>query len=306
MPTLKQFKYLVTVADTLHFRRAAERCHVTQPTLSAQLRELEARLSVQLLERSRSGVVLTPVGERIVSLARVVLKDVDNIIEIAKHGQYLFTDTLRLGILHTLGPYVLPHILPDIHKNYPELKLYIREGLPRDLLLALEDGKLDLLLFPLPIQGADLQSERLFREPLLLVAASDHPLAKKQIIDRTDLQGETVLALEPGHRMHEQVRDLCEQYGAELAIDYEGTSLDTLRQMAGLGMGLTFLPALYVRAELASDDQTVARQIAGAPPSRTLGLVWRRRSSRDQEYAVLAEFVRDVLARCVPEVTVLK
>ena len=306
MPTLKQFRYLVAIADTLHFRRAAERCHVTQPTLSAQLREMEDRLGVQLVERSRSGVVMTPVGERIVALVRVVLKDVENIMEIAKHGQYLFTDTLRLGVLHSLGPYLLPHILPDIHDQYPELKLYVREGFPSDLLHALEEGKLDLLLFPLPVQAADLATQRLFRESLHVVVPADHALAAKKIIERTDLKGETILALEPGHRLHEQVRDLSQQYGAELSHDYEGTSLDTLRQMVGMGMGLSFLPALYVRAELGTDDQAIVCDIAGTAPSRTIGMVWRRRSSRDQEYSVFAEFVRGVLNRRVPEVTVLR
>lgn len=306
MPTLKQFRYLVAVADTLHFRRAAERCHVTQPTLSAQLRELEERLSVQLVERSRSGVVVTPVGERIVALARVILKDVESITEIAKHGKYLFTDTLRLGILHSLGPYLLPHILPDIHETYPKLKIYIREAFPRELLNSLEEGKLDLLMFPLPVAETDLSCEPVFREPLLLAAPSSHPLANKPIVERTDLNGETVLALEPGHRLHEQVRDLCDQYGAALSNDYEGTSLDTLRQMVAMGMGLSFLPALYVREEMQSDDQVITRPIAGAQPNRTIGMVWRGRSSHSREYEELASFIRGLLRSRIPELTVLE
>ena len=305
MPTLKQFRYLVAVADTLHFRRAAEQCHVTQPTLSAQLRELEERLSVQLVERSRSGVVMTPVGDRIVSLARLVLKDVDSIVEIAKHGKYLFTDTLRLGILHSLGPYLLPQILPEIHETYPELKLYIREAFPQELLNSLEEGKLDLLLFPLPVQEADLACEPVFREPLLLAAPSDHKVKDKPVVERTDLNGETVLALEPGHRLHEQVRNLCNQYGATLSHEYEGTSLDTLRQMVAMGMGLSFLPALYVRQEMQADEQVITRPIAGAQPSRTIGIVWRKRSSRNGEFSELAALIRNVVRAKVPEITVL-
>lgn len=305
MPTLKQLRYLVAISDALHFRRAAEMSHVTQPTLSGQLRELEGRLGVQLVERSRARVVLTPAGKEIAARARVILRDVEHITELAKCGQNLFTDTLRLGVPHTLGPYLLPHMLPEIRKTYPGLKLYVREGLPKEILHALEEGKLDLLLLPMPVTGAELITKRLFREPLLTVVHAEHWLAKKDVIDRSDLKGETVLALEPGHLLHEQVRDLCNQYGADLSIDYEGTSLDTLRQMVGMGMGLSFLPALYVKSELGADEQAIVRRMSGNPPTRTIGMVWRRQSSRRRDYQMLANFVRGVLQSNVPEVTVL-
>lgn len=305
MPTLKQLRYLVAISDVLHFRRAAEMSHVTQPTLSGQLRELEGRLGVQLVERSRTRVVLTPAGKEIAARARVILRDVDHITELAKCGQNLFTDTMRLGVPHTLGPYLLPHMLPEIHEEYPSLKLYVREGLPKESLHALEEGKLDVLLTPLPVTGAELVVERLFREPLLTVVHAGHWLANKDVINRADLKGETVLALEPGHVLHEQVRQLCSQYGAALSTDYEGTSLDTLRQMVGMGMGLSFLPALYVKSELGVDEQAVVRPMSGAPPTRTVGMVWRRQSARSQDYQVLADFIRGVLKSSVPEVTVL-
>ncbi len=306
MPTLQQLRYLVAVAETLHFRRAAEKTHVTQPTLSGQLRELEARLGVQLVERSRSRVVLTPIGDVIASRARTVLRDVEDIVDLAKHGQSLFGGTIRLGVLQSLGPYLLPHILPELHQTYPDLKLYVREAMPQALLGGLDEGRIDLLLFPLPVKGAELQSVRLFREPLWVVSSSDHRIAEKQEVARSDLKGETVLTLEPGHRLHDQVRDLCEQFGANLSLDYEGTSLDTLRQMVGMGMGISFLPALYVRAEVMQDSQVAARQMQPRSPFRMIGMVWRRHSARQDEFLALAGLIRGILKGRVPEVTVME
>ena len=305
MPTVKQLRYLVAIADTLHFRRAAEMTHVTQPTLSAQLRELEARLGVQLVERSRARVVLTPVGKEIATLARGVLGDVQKIIDVAKFGQQPLGGTIRLGVLPTVGPYLFPHILPELHESYPELKLYVREGMPGSLLYGLEEGQLDLLLFALPVQSADLQTTRLFREPLWIAAPTDHRLARKGSAERSDLKGETVLALERGHRLHDQVSHLCEQYGATLSLDYEGTSLDTLRQMVGLGMGLSFFPSLYVHAEIFDDDQIVARQMHTRPPSRMIGMVWRKNTARRNDFVILAKLIRGIVRKQVTGVTVM-
>ncbi len=305
MPTLKQLRCLVALADTLHFRRAAERCHVSQPTLSGQLRALETSLGVQLVERSRTRVVLTDIGEEIAARAQWILRETDELVALARAGQGLLSGTLRLGVLHSLGPYLLPHILPELHESYPQLKLHVREGLPGTLQRDLEEGRLDLLIFPLPVKSAELQVARLFREPLLIAAARDHPLAAKAAIERADLKGETVLALERGHRLHDQVRSLCQDYGARLALDFEGTSLDTLRQMVGMGMGLAFLPALYVRSEIPDDRDVIVRPLRVRPPSRTMGLVWRRTSARADEFASLAGQIRGILKGCVPEVTVM-
>ncbi len=305
MPTLKQLRYLVAVADTLHFRRAAELSHISQPTLSGQLRELEERLGVQLVERSRAKVLLTPMGKEVVTRARSILRDVQDLIDLTKQGQTVLGGTLRLGVLSSLGPYLLPHILPELHQTYPELKLYVREGLPNNLLNDLEEGGLDFLIFPLPVKGADLQIAKLFREPLLITAARDHPLAQREWAERSDLKGEVVLALERGHRLHDQVRELCETYGANLAFDYEGTSLDTLRQMAAMGVGITFLPALYVRSEIPREDDVIARPLRTRAPSRTLGMVWRRYTARAEEFVALAGLMREIIKSRLPEVTIL-
>ena len=240
---------------------------MTQPTLSGQLRELEEKLGVQLVERSRVRVLLTPTGKRLRHGRAACCVTCRTSWSSPRHGQSMLGGTIRLGVLQSLGPYLLPHILPELHQSYPKLKLYVREAMPKALLGGLDGGSLDLLLFPLPVKGADLESTRLFREPLWVVTPRDHPLADKTHASRSDLRGETVLTLETGHRLHDQVRDLCDQFGANLSLDYEGTSLDTLRQMVGMGMGISLLPALYVRSEVLHDKQVAARQMHRKVPS---------------------------------------
>jgi LysR family hydrogen peroxide-inducible transcriptional activator len=306
LPSIRQLEYLVAISDARHFRRAAEKAGVSQPTLSAQLQALEAHLGVKLVERSRARVIMTPVGTEIATRARTVLRDVQGIADLARHGQNLLGGAVRLGTIQSLGPYLLPHILPELHEKYPDLRLYVREATPRVLLGGLEDGTFDLLLFPLPVRAGDLSDARLYREPLWIVAPSGHPMESKGSIEHSDIKGETILALEEGNRLRDQVRDLCDEYGANLSLDYEGTSLDTLRQMVGMGMGLSFLPALYVRSEVAQDRQVVARPMRTRPPSRTIGMVWRRNSGRQDEFLALAALIRTILKERVPEIMVLE
>lgn len=304
MPSLQQLRYLVAVADTLHFRRAAELSHVTQPTLSAQLKELELRLGVTLVERNRSRVLLTPIGAEVVDRARRVLREVDEIRQTAQRGQRPMSGTLRAGVVQSLGSYLFPLIAPDLHDTYPDLRLYIREGLPETLLRQLEAGTLDFLFHPLPIDRRDIETVTIFDEPLMVVMPRDHPLAAGASVDRRRLKGETLLTLEPGHRLYEQMRALAEEFEAELSHDYEGTSLDTLRQMVAMGMGLSLLPALYVRSEVARETLVTARPIAGTPPSRTVGMAWRRGTAHTEEFRRLARLAARVLRRDAPEVRV--
>ncbi|WP_212523829.1 LysR substrate-binding domain-containing protein [Actibacterium sp. MT2.3-13A] len=305
MPSFQQLRYLVAVADFLHFRRAAEACHVTQPTLSAQLKELEQKLGVQLVERSRTRVLLTPIGARIAERGRLVLREIDEIRALAKSGQAMLEGTIRIGVVQSLGSYFLPLIVPDLHETHPRLGLYMREGLPQMLLRGIEDGTLDLLFFPLPLNRGELASLPLFREPIHVVAPRDHRLAAGASVDPGQLRGETILSLEPGHKLYEQVRGLCDEYGAELSHDYEGTSLDTLRQMVAMGMGISLMPALYVKSEVAHQDIVVARPLKGAAPSRTIGMVWRRQTAREAEFRALAALICGILKNTAPEVAVV-
>jgi len=278
---------------------------VTQPTLSGQLKELEARLGVQLVERSRARVLLTPAGAEIAARARSVLREVGEIVDLAKRGRDPLRGTIRVGIVQSLGSYLLPLVIPDLHASHPDLKLYVREGLARDLHTRLEDGALDILFLPLPVTGSDLASARLFREPLIAVTANDHPLSGKSLIAREDLRSETILTLEAGHRLHAQVRQICEDTGADLSLDYEGTSLDTLRQMVAMGLGISLLPALYVRSEVSQNALVTAHPLEGPVPFRSIGMVWRARAARGDAYVELAQIIRRILRRTAPEVTVI-
>lgn len=305
MPTLQQLRYLVALADTRHFRRAAEQCHVTQPTLSAQLKELESKLSAHLIERSRAHVIVTPLGEKIVAHARQVLRDVEDIRSLAALHHGSLQSTIKVGVVQSLGSYLLPLIVPDLHESHPQLKLYVREGLPAYLLDQLSIGALDILLFPLPIREADFETLSLFREPLYTVLPRDHPFADEHTIAPEMLKGETILALEQGHKLYEQVARICDQYGAVLSHDFSGTSLDTLRQMVAMGMGLSLLPALYVKSEVAHQDIVVARPFRGAAPSRTIGMIWRQKTAREDEFIELGNEISGCLKRHAPEVAVM-
>lgn len=297
MPSLRQLEYLVAISDARNFRRAAERVGASQPTLSAQLKTLESRLGTQLIERDRHSVIITPIGERVVLLARRILQDAQEIRDVAAHRGSEFSGTIRLGLPPTIGPYLLPKIVPDLHRTYPDLKLYVREDKPQTLPAALMEGRYDLLIMPLPVRGLSVETLPIFREPLFIAMAADHELAKNRTIVRADLKGQAILALESGHQLHEQVEAVCEDVGASLMFDYEGTSLDTLREMVGMGMGLSFLPGLYVRSSLGQDPSVKISDLADRSLHRTIGLVWRKSSFRTPEFETLAKHVRHTVRR---------
>ena len=297
MPTLRQLSYLVAVAETGNMGRAAERMGVTQPTLRAQIAELEKRLGVKLAERGRSGAMLTDIGRDTVQRARDILRAMEDLKDHAAGAQTGIAGTLRLGVLPTIGPYLLPHILPALHTRYPKLRLYVREDFPGTLEAGLHDGRFDLLIVSLPVDMGGLETATLFREEMQLAMPHDHAAALSEEVPRSILRGEDFLGLESGHRYHAQVRDLCEDLGARLLPDYEGTSLDTLRQMTAMGAGLTFLPALYVHSEIGPKGkrqraEVAARSITPRPPSRTVGMAWRRQAPNRSDYEKLAQLIR--------------
>ena len=297
MPTLRQLSYLVAVAETGNMGRAAERMGVTQPTLRAQIAEMEKRLGVKLAERGRSGAMLTDIGRDTVQRARDILRAMEDLKDHAAGAQTGIAGTLRLGVLPTIGPYLLPHILPALHTRYPKLRLYVREDFPGTLEAGLHDGRFDLLIVSLPVDMGGLETATLFREEMQLAMPHDHAAALSEEVPRSILRGEDFLGLESGHRYHAQVRDLCEDLGARLLPDYEGTSLDTLRQMTAMGAGLTFLPALYVHSEIGPKGkrqraEVAARSITPRPPSRTVGMAWRRQAPNRSDYEKLAQLIR--------------
>lgn len=300
MPSLRQLEYLIALSETHHFRRAAEQVGVSQPTLSAQLATLEESLGAQLVERSRSRVLLTPLGQEVVQLARRVLRDTQEMRDVCSVQGGYFAGTIRLGLPSTIGPYLLPRLVPRVHKAYPHLKLYMREEVPHVLPPRLQDGHHDVIVTPLPVHGDELHSIPLFREPLYLAVPADSALTKFEKLERKELEGQAVLTLESGHHLREQVEAICQEFGAELLSNFEGTSLDTLRQMVGMGMGVSFLPGLYVHSALSKDKSIKILELKGRAIYRTVGMLWRKTSARSSEFEQLADDIRDTVKRNFP------
>ena len=306
MPTLRQLEYLIALSEEKHFRKAAERMRVTQPTLSAQLQELERTLDASLIDRSARRVTFTPLGNLVLEKARAALATVKDIVDLSSAAQHGFHGTIKIGVPPTLGAYLLPHIVPALHERYPDLKLYVREAKPDDLKAQLQSGTFDLIISPLPINHSDLTVEPIFREPLMVVCAPDHALADYEQINRQQLAGENVLTIEPGHHLHDKVRELCDDFGANLLRDYEGTSLDTLRLMVGMGVGIAFLPSLYIRSEIGARGQLRVLKMKETNLHRQVGIAWRRTSVQASLFGELVELVREIAAADLPEITVLR
>jgi len=292
MPNLRQLEYLVAVADLHNFRRAADACNVSQPTLSQQLRALEDRLGVALIERRASGAEMTPIGREITARARRLIIDVQDIRELARRAGEHLVGTLRFGVTPTLGPYLMPPIIAALHSEQPDLKLHIREGIPGEQALELSRGALDMLLGPLPIGGSDLVVEPLFRERLFLVAPPDHPLAKNTDLRLTDLKGAQVLSISTTHHLHHQVAQICVELGMDLLRDYEGTSLDSIHQMASSGLGLAILPELYIRSDVGGRAGINELRPKGWDYTRSIAAAWRSGAAYSDTYRMIAERIR--------------
>jgi len=292
MPTLRQLEYLVALADLRHFGRAAQASHVTQPSLSQQVRALEQRLGTALVERNQASVELTPIGREIAERARSVLVAVEDIRELARRAEEGNAGTIRFGVTPTLGPYLMSDVISALHRDQPGLRLYIREGIPDEQALELARGQLDMLLGPLPIAGEGSTIEPLFRERLRLVAAPDHPLAKRAIVRKCDLEGEQMLSLHSAHHLYRQVAGFCMELGMVLLRDYEGTSLDSLRQMAATGLALTILPELYIRSEVGGSTGVKVLEVEDWQPTRSIAAAWREGAAFADAYRRIAECVR--------------
>lgn len=288
--TLKQLRYLVALQDERHFGRAALRLNVTQPTLSHQLRQLEEGLGVQLVDRGQP-VSLTPIGRETAMRARKVLAEVSEIHQLASRAGGFLVGTIRLGITPTLGPYLMPQVVTRLHSAHPELRLHIREGIPDEQVRSLADGELDMLLAPLPIEDARLEIEPLFREPLVLVGPPDHPLHKKSPARVSHFAGESVLNLDRRHHYSRQISDIGDRLGANLLRDYEGTSLDSLQQMAGSGLGLAVLPETYLRSESGGEHMVRRFEIADWDEHRSIAAVWRKGSVLADAFQSIASVV---------------
>ena len=236
---------------------------------------------------------MTPVGRELAARARRVLTEVEEIRRYAEQSKGGMAATIRFGVTPTLGPYLMPSAILSLHRDFPDLRLYIREGIPDAQLTELVRGDLDMMLCPLPISEPGLHIEPLFREPLQLVGPPDHRLAGKSECEPHELAGEAVLSIDTAHHLHRQTEALVSEVGAHVLRDYQGTSLDSLRQMAGSGLGLAFLPELYLRAETGGEDMVSRFAIKGWSATRSIAAVWRQGTAMSETYMKIAQLIAE-------------
>jgi len=277
---LKDLRYLVAVADTRHFGRAAERSFVSQPTLSAQLKKLEEYLGVQLIERAPKRVQLTAAGEEVVERARRILEASDEIVDLARGHSDPLAGRLRLALLPTIGPYLLPNVAARLRKSLPRLELMLYEYQTDPMLEKLHSGEIDVGILALPVPMDGLDCHELYKEPFTVAMPAEHRLAQRGSIKVGDLASETLLLLEDGHCLRDQALDICASTGVHEKQDFRATSLETLRQMVAAGVGITLLPELAGRGAYGNARGVTIRPFAKPVPTRTIGAVWRKSTAR--------------------------
>jgi LysR family hydrogen peroxide-inducible transcriptional activator len=294
LPSLRQLRYLVVLSETRNFTRAAEACFVTQSTLSAGLKELEASLGAQLVERDRQSVRMTPVGEATAARARTLLAEAEDLVEAAAAGGRPMTGTVRLGAIPTIAPFLLPSLLPVVRKRHPALRLALREDLTANLLLRLADGVLDFALIALPYETEGLLVRPLFDDELWLVALEGDPLLGAKRVTVSQGMAERLLILEEGHCLREHTLEACGKAHVASAEGIEATSLLTLVEMVESGLGVALVPEIAIQAGLVARTRLIARPLASPAPKRTVALVARRSTARAAEFAALAEHVVEI------------
>jgi LysR family hydrogen peroxide-inducible transcriptional activator len=290
---LKDLRYLVAVADTGHFGKAAARCFVSQPTLSAQLRKLEEYLGVELVERQPRQALLTPAGVEVVARARLIVAASDEVVEIARSHRDPLAGQLRIAFLPTIGPYLLPTVAPQLHKALPRLELMLHEHQTEPMLERLRAGELDMGVLALPVDLDGLHAEPLYDEPFMVAMPASHALAARKQLRALDLRGATLLLLEEGHCLRDQALEVCGRVPVREKQDFRGTSLETLRQMVAADAGITLLPELATRGAYAQSRGVAVRPFAKPVPVRRIGAVWRKSSPRAAALAAVAKVIAE-------------
>lgn len=293
--TLTELRYIVTLAQEQHFGRAADRCHVAQPTLSVAVKRLEEELNTAIFERSKSSVYPTPVGEQIVQQAQRVLEQVKAIKDIASKSQDHLSEPLRIGAIFTIGPYLIPRIIPAIRKIAPSMPLYVDETYTATLRKRIRQGELDAIIVALPFTEADVVTQKLYEEPFVVQMATDHPLAEQESINPEDLNEQNVLLLGEGHCFRDQVlealpnlRDPATDPSGLVRTAAEGSSLETLKHMVASGFGITILPK---SAAEDSNPLLTTRPFTGEAPKRSVALAWRASFPRHKAIDALREAI---------------
>jgi LysR family hydrogen peroxide-inducible transcriptional activator len=303
--TLNELRYIVAVARERHFGRAAEACFISQPTLSVAVKKLEEELGLSLFERRRGEVSVTPVGERIVAQAQRVLEEASGIRQIARQGQNQLEGPLRIGAIYTIGPYLLPHLIPQLSECAPKMPLIIEENYTANLADQLKRGELDVILISLPFDEPGVVTMPLYEEPFVLLIPSSHPLNQKPEFELADLRNEDVLLLGPGHCFRDQVLQVCPECVGRSRTDgstaqtLEGGSLETIRYMVAGGLGVTILPCSAAGADRFSERLLSIRRFGHDAPSRRVALAWRKSFPRPEAIEALRDAVLSCEMSCV-------
>jgi LysR family transcriptional regulator, hydrogen peroxide-inducible genes activator len=292
--SLRALGYLAALAETRHFGKAAERCFVSQPTLSAQLKKLEDQLGVQLVERGQQ-VRLTDIGERVVERALRVLDEAREIEELARNFQDPLAGDVRIGLIPTVGPYLLPHIAGPLHERFPRLKLLLLEYQTHALIELLKSGEIDVGILALPIPPERLVTRTLYVESFQVALPASHGLARRKRVSLEDLDGETLLLLEEGHCLRDQALEACRLARIREAPDFRATSLETLRQMVAAGVGITLMPTLAVDPHGSRAPALAMRRFEPPEPSRTIAAAWRPGCAREQTIAHLCDAIEAIM-----------
>jgi LysR family transcriptional regulator, hydrogen peroxide-inducible genes activator len=293
MITLRQLRYLASLARHRHFRRAAEDCAVTQPALSMQVRELEREIGAELVERRPGKVALTEVGIEVAERAEHILAASRDLVDFARHRD-LLSGSLRLGIIPTLAPYLLPRLLPRLQAAYPRLRLEVRETQTKMLLEELSRGDLDCVMLALPADGADVETLPLFDDPFLLALPVGDPMPARERVGVEDVDLRRLILLEEGHCLRDQALAFCAAPRQDAPAGLGATSLATVMQMVANGYGVTLVPEVAIDVEV-RDRRVKLKRFAAPQPARTIGLAWRRTSPRSKDFAALGEIVVETL-----------
>jgi LysR family transcriptional regulator, hydrogen peroxide-inducible genes activator len=288
--SLRQLRYFEALAQSLHFGRAAEQCAVTQPALSMQIQELEREIGVILIERTRTGAKLTPEGEEVARRVASILAGVRDLADYARHSGSLLTGRLRLGVIPTIAPYVLPRLLPALNAAHPGLDLHLRETQTQYLVEDLVAGRLDALLLALPIENAEIETQLLFEDAFMLALPASRPLPAKAMATPELFESDRLLLLEEGHCLRDQALSFCETKQVETLDTFGTTSLSTIVQMVANGFGVTLLPRMSIETEARRGGIQLV-PFAPPEPHRKVGLAWRRSSPRKQDYEALGDMI---------------
>jgi LysR family hydrogen peroxide-inducible transcriptional activator len=293
---LRDLQYLVAVADLRHFGRAAEACFVSQPTLSTQIKKLERELSGELIERNPRQILLTELGAAVVERARIILIESDNIRDLARRAEDPESGSLKIGLFPTLAPYLLPHVVPQLHAQFPKLELLLVEEKTSVVLEQLRSGELDVGVLALPVHDEQLHQELLFSEEFLLAVPAEHPLSGvSKPVDVSILANENLLLLEEGHCLRDQALAICQLSGASERSGFRATSLETLRQMVAAGVGVTLLPELAVQPPIPNSPSISLLRFSHPVPTRQIAMFWRDTSVYSQFLPQVAAVIREII-----------